>query len=139
MQKHSDPSGFLAKCMGNPHGDKDSHIVLASSNSSSYFLISNYSEGLCLYIDFLIGLVLSARGISCMSPSFHLGGVRIGNNPGNISRYLHNTIYNDMLFFLSIFSKYGIAPSGRSLSLYNISYRSNMGLLDIINYLPYVM
>ena len=43
MQKHSNPSGFFAKSMGAPHSDKDGQSALASSNSSSYFLISNYS------------------------------------------------------------------------------------------------
>ena len=43
MQKHSNLSGFFAKSMGAPHGDEDGWIVPASSNSSSYFLISNFS------------------------------------------------------------------------------------------------
>ena len=43
MQKHSDPSGFFAKSMGAPHSDENGQIVPASSNSSSYFLINNYS------------------------------------------------------------------------------------------------
>ena len=45
MQKHSDPSGFLANSTGAPHGEEDGRIALASNNSSNYFLISNYSWG----------------------------------------------------------------------------------------------
>ena len=45
MQKHSDPSGFLANSTGAPHGEEDGHIAPASNNSSNYFLISNYSLG----------------------------------------------------------------------------------------------
>ena len=49
MQKCSDPSGFLENSTGAPHGEEDGHIALASNNSSNcYFLISNYSWGLCL-------------------------------------------------------------------------------------------
>ena len=43
MQRHSDPSGFLANSIGAPHGTEDGRIALASNNSSNYFLISNYS------------------------------------------------------------------------------------------------
>ena len=127
MQKGSDLFGFLAKSTGAPYGGKDGFMAPASSNSSSYFLISNYSWGLYLYIDFLTGLAPSLSGISCTSPSFWLGGARVGNIPGNTSQYLHNNIHNNALFFSSTFSKYGITPSGRSLSLYNIFYRNNMG------------
>ena len=43
MQKCSDPSGFLANRTGTLHGDDNGHIAPASSNTSNYFLISNYS------------------------------------------------------------------------------------------------
>ena len=43
MQKHGDLSGFFAKSMGAPYGDEEGHIALDSSNSSIYFLISNFS------------------------------------------------------------------------------------------------
>ena len=105
MQKRSDLSSLLANSTGAPHGEEDGCIAPASNNSSSYFLISNYSWGLCLYIDFHIGLAPSSRGISCTSPSFQLGGVRVGNMPGNTSQYLHNTIHNNVLHFLSTLSK----------------------------------
>ena len=36
-----------------------------------------------------------------MSLSFQLGGARVGSVPGNMSRYLHNTVYNGVLYFLS--------------------------------------
>ena len=74
-----------------------------------------------------------------MSPSFKLGGAHIGNVPGNISQNLYNTIHNNALFFLSTFSKWGISRSGRSFSPYDISYRNNMGLTDVFNYLLYTM
>ena len=74
-----------------------------------------------------------------MSPSFQLGGVHVGNVPGNTSQYFHNMVCNYALFFSSTFSKYGIAPSRRSLPPYNIFYRNNMGLHDVFNYLLYVM
>ena len=90
-------------------------------------------------MDFHTGLVPSTRGILCISPSFWLGGSRVGNIPGNTSWYLHNTIYNDALSFSSTFSKCQIAPSGRSLSPYNIFYRNNMGLPDVFNIFSYVM
>ena len=32
-----------------------------------------------------MGLAPSSRGISCMSPSFQLGGARVGSVPGNMS------------------------------------------------------
>ena len=85
MQKRSGPSGFLTNSTGAPHGEEDGHIALGSNNSSNYFLISDYSWGLCLYIDFLPGLAPSSRGISCMSPSFWLGGACVGSVPGNTS------------------------------------------------------
>ena len=69
MQKHSNPSGFLANSIGAPHSEEDGLIAPASNNSSNYFLISNYSWGLCLYMDFHMGSVPSSRGISCMSPA----------------------------------------------------------------------
>ena len=47
MQKCRDPSGYLENSMGAPKGKEDGHIALASNNSSSCFLISNYSQGLC--------------------------------------------------------------------------------------------
>ena len=125
--------------MGAPHRDENSHIVLAYNNSSNYFLISNYSWGLCVYIDFHTSSVPSSRGISCMSPSFCLGSARVGNVPGNTSQYVHNTICNNALFFSSTFSRWGITPSGRSLSPYNISYKNSMGLPDVFNYFSYVM
>ena len=99
MQKHSDPSGFLTNSTGAPYGEEDGRIAPASNNSSSYFLISNYSCGLCWYIDFHMGLVPSSRGIICMSPSFWLGGARVGSVPGNILQYLYNTVCNNILYF----------------------------------------
>ena len=78
--------------MGAPHGEEDGHIAPASNNSSNYFLISNYSWGLCWYMDFHMGLAPSSRGISCISPSFQLGGACVGSVPGNTLQYLHNTM-----------------------------------------------
>ena len=139
MQKRSDPSGFFTNSTGAPHGEEDGCIAPASNNSSNYFLISNYSWGLCLYMDFCTGLAPSSRGISCMSPSFWLGGAYVGSVSENISQYLHNTICNDVLYFSSTLSKYGIAPSGRSLSPYKISYKNRTGLPDVFDDLSYVM
>ena len=139
VQKCIDPSGFLEKSMGALLRGKEYHIAPASNNSSNYFLTSNYSQGLCLYMEFYTGLVLSTRGILCISPSFQFGVARVGNVPGNTSQYLHNTIYNDAQFFSSTFSKCGITTSGRSLSPYKISYRNSMGLPDVLNYFLYVM
>ena len=139
MQKRSDPSGFLANSTGAPHGEEDGRIAPASNSSSNYFFISNYSWGLCLYMDFHTGSAPSSRGISCTSPSFQLGGARVGSVPGNMSRYLHNTIPNGVLYFSSTLSKCGIAPSGRSPSPYKISYKNKMGLPDVFNYLSYVI
>ena len=85
MQKHSDPSSFFANSTGTPHGQEDGCIAPASNNSSNFFLISNYLWGLCWYIDFCMGSVPSFRGISCTSPSFQLGGTRMGSVPGNTS------------------------------------------------------
>ena len=121
MQKCSDPSGFLVKSTGGPHRDEDGHIAPDSNNSSYYFLINIFSWGLCLYIDFCTGSAPSTRGNSCMFPSFHLVGARVDNVPGNISQHIYNTVHNDALFFSFTFSKCGIAPSGRSLSPYNIA------------------
>ena len=119
MQKHSDPSSFLVNNTGAPHGDEDGCTAMASNSSFNYFLISSYSYGLCRYMDFHTGSVLSSRGISCMSPSFQLGSACVGNVPGNTSRYLHSIECNEALFFSSTFGKYGIAPSRRFFSLYN--------------------
>ena len=85
MQKHSDPSGFLENSTRAPHGEEDGHIALASNISSNYFLISNYSWGLCQYMDFRTGSAPSSRGISCTSPSFWLDSARVGSVPGNTS------------------------------------------------------
>ena len=74
-----------------------------------------------------------------MSPSFWLGGACVGNAPGNTLQYLYNTIRNDVLYFSSTFSKYGITPSRRSLSPYKIPYKNRMGLPEVSNYLSYVM
>ena len=139
MQICSNPSGLLVKSTGAPHGDEEGHIALASYYSSYYFLIINYSCGLCLYIDFRTNLAPSTKGILCISPSFQLGGAHVGNIPGNTSRYLHNTLCNNALFFLSTFSNCRIAPSGRPLSPYNISYRNKMGLRDVFNYVLYII
>ena len=125
--------------MGAHHGNENGHIGPASNNSSSCFLISNNSWGLHLYIAFYIGLAPSTRGILYMSPSFQLGGACMGNVPGNTSWYLHNTVCSNALFFSSTLTKYGIAPSGRSFSLYNISYKNNTGLPDVFIYLLYIM
>ena len=111
MQKCSDPSGFLANSIRAPHSKEDGCIALTSKSSSNYFFISNYSWGLCLYMDFCMGLAPFSRGISCMSPSFRLGGARVGSVPGNMSQYLHNTVYKGVLYFSSKLSKCGIAPS----------------------------
>ena len=73
-----------------------------------------------------------------MSPSFQLGSAHVGNVPGNTSQYLYNTVYNDTLFFSCAFNKYGIAPSGKPLSLYNASYKNDAGLPDVSNYLSYI-
>ena len=121
--------------MGAPHGDKDSHITPALSNSSSYFLIINYSQGLYLYIDFLISSAPSTSGILCISPSFQLAGAHVGNIPGNTSQYLYNTVCNDTLFFSSTFSKCAMR---RSLSFWkgfvsnNTSYKKNTRLPDVL-------
>ena len=128
MQKCADPSGFLANSMGAPHGDDNSHIAPVFSSSSNYFLISNYSWGLYLDMDFSTGLAPSSKGISCMSPSFQLGGAHVGNAPGNTMWYSHNIVCNDVLYFSSTFSKCGIAPFGRSLSPHKISYKNRTGL-----------
>ena len=127
MQKCSNLSGFLANSNCAPHGEEDGHIDLASNNSSSYFLISNYSWGLCLYMDFHTGLVPSSRDISCISPSFRLGSACVGSVPGNTSQYLYNTVCNDVLYFLSILHKCGIVPSGSSLSPYRILIKIEWG------------
>ena len=139
MKKHCNPSGFLVKSTGASHSDEDGHIAPDSNNSSNYFLISNNSCGMCLYIDYYNGSVPSTRGILYMFPSFWLGGACVGNVPWNTSRYLYNTVCSEALFFSSTFSKCGIAPFGRSLSPYNISYRNNMGLPSVFNYLSYIM
>ena len=139
MQKCSNLSGFLANSIGAPHGEEDSCIAPVSNNFSNYFLISNYSWGMCLYMDFCMGLAPSSRGISCISPSFLLGGARVGSVSGNTSQYLHNTICNNVLYFSSIFSKHGIAPSRRSLSPYKICYKNRMGLPDVFNCLLYII
>ena len=97
MQKHSDPSGFLENSTGAPHGEEDGCIAPASNSSSNYFFISNYSWGLCLYMDFHMGLAPSSRGISYTSPSFRLGGACVGSMPGSMSQYLHNTVRNGVL------------------------------------------
>ena len=110
-----------------PHGEEDSNIAPASNNSSNYFLISNYSWGLCLYMDFRTGSAPSSGGISCTSPSFWLGGARVGSMPANILQYLHNTICSNVLNFSSMLSKCGIAPSGSSLSPDKISYKKKNG------------
>ena len=86
-----------------------------------------------------MGLAPSTRGISYTSPSFQLGGAHVGNAPGNTLQYLHKTIHNNVLYSSSTLSKYGIAPSGRSLSPYRISYKNRTGLPDVFNYLLYVM
>ena len=124
---------------GAPHGEEDSCIALASSNSSNYFLTSNYSWGLCLYMDFRMGSAPFSRGISNASPSFWFSGARVGTMPENTSQYLHNTVCNNILYFSSTLSKCGIAPSGSSLSPYQISYKSRTGLLDVFNCLSYVI
>ena len=139
MQKHSEPSSFLANSTRAPYSEEDGLIALASNSSSNYFLISNYSWGLYLYIDFCMGLVPSSRGISCTSPRFWLGGTCVGSMPGNMPWYLHNTIHNDVLYFSSTLSKCGIAPFRRSPSPYKISYKNKMGLPDVFNYLLYVI
>ena len=74
-----------------------------------------------------------------MSPSFQLGGARVGSVPGNMTQYLHNTVCNNVLYFSSILSKCGIAPSGSSLSPYKISYKNRMGLPDVFNCLLYII
>ena len=99
MQKHSNLSGFLENNTGAPQGEEDSCIAPVSNNSSNCFLISNYSYWLFRYMDFCTDSVPSSKGISCISPSFQLGCVRLGNIPGKTSQYLHNTIHNDALFF----------------------------------------
>ena len=90
-------------------------------------------------MDFHTGSEPSSRGISCTSPSFQLGGARVGSVPGSTSQYLNNTIHNNVLYFSFMFSKCGMAPSGRSSSPYKISYKYKMGLPDVIYYLSYVM
>ena len=55
-------------------------------------------------MDFCMGLVPSMRGISWTSPSFWLGGARVGNALGNMSRYLHNVYCNVVLYYSSILS-----------------------------------
>ena len=139
MQKSSDPSGFLANSTGAPHGEEDGLIAPASNNSSNYFLISNYSWGLCLYMDFCTGSAPSSRGILYISPSFQLGGTRVGSVPGNKLWYLHNTIHNNVLYFSSMLGKCGIVPFGRSPSPYKISYKNKTGLPDVFNYLSYII
>ena len=86
-----------------------------------------------------MGLAPSMRGISFTSPSFRLGGVRVGNALGNMLQYLHNTVCNIVLYCSSIFSKCGIAPFGRSLSPYKTSCKNRTGLPDVFNYLSYIM
>ena len=139
MQKRSDPSGFLENRTGAPHGEEGGHIALASNISSNYFLVSNNFWGLCLYMDFHTALVPSSTGISCTYPSFWLGGARVGSVPGNTSQYLYNTVCNNVLYFSSTLSKCGIAPSGRFLSPYKISYKNKTGLPVVFNYLLYVI
>ena len=90
-------------------------------------------------MDFHMGSAPLTRGISCTSPSFQLGGACVGNAPGNTSQYLHNTVHNIVLYFSLILSKCGIAPSGRSLSPYKISYKNKIGLPEVFNYLSYIM
>ena len=85
MQKCNNPSSFLANSMGAPQGDESGCIVPDSNNSSRYFLICSYSQGLCLYIDFFMGSALSTSGILYTSPSFQLGKAREGNIPRNTS------------------------------------------------------
>ena len=139
MQKHSNPYGFLANSMGAPHGDKDGCIAPAFNNSSNYFLMSSNSWGLWPYMDFHMGLASSSRGILCMSPSFLLGGARVGSVPWNTSQSLYNTVCNKALLFSYIFIKCGNAPFGRSLSPYKISLKKNTGLPDVFIYFSYII
>ena len=74
-----------------------------------------------------------------MSPSIWLGGAHVSSVPGNMSRYLNNTIHNNVLYFSSMLSKCGIAPSRRSSSPYKISYKNRTGLPNIFNFLSYVI
>ena len=86
-----------------------------------------------------MGSTPSTRGISHTSPSFRLGGACMGNFPGKMSLYLHNMVWNNVLYFSSTLNKCGIALCGRSLSPYKISYKNRTGLLDAFNYLSYAM
>ena len=89
-------------------------------------------------MDYLTSLASSTSGISCTSRSFQLGGAHVENIPGNTSQNLHNTICNNALYFSSIFTKFGIMPSGKSLWLYSRSYKNNTGLPGVFNYLSYI-
>ena len=43
MQNCNDPSGLFDNSIGTPQGNEDGRMVPASSSSSSFFLIINYS------------------------------------------------------------------------------------------------
>ena len=51
--------------------------------------------------------------------------------PGNMLRYLHNTVHNVVLHYSSILSKCRITPSRRFLSPYRISCKNRTGLPDV--------
>ena len=88
---------------------------------------------------FLYGLGTFNKRYLVYISQLPLGGARVGNALGNTLWYLHNTIHNVVLYCSLIFSKCGIAPSGRSLSLYKISCKNRTGLPDVFNYLLYIM
>ena len=51
---------------------------MPASNNSKNFYISSFFLGLCLYMDFLIGLAPSTSGDSYTSTSFQSGGAHVG-------------------------------------------------------------
>ena len=134
MQKYRHPSGFFAYSMVAPHGDEDGHMAQASSNSSSFFVISSFSWGLCLYIDFLIGSAPSTSDILCMylpasSWLVHVQQMYQGIHPNT---YIIPMLINALLSS-STFSKCGIAPSGKVLYHHTIHLnKNNTRLPDII-------
>ena len=89
-------------------------------------------------MDFLTSSEPSMSGILFISSSFQLGGMHVCNISGNASWQSHNTVHNDSLYFSSTFNKFRIMPSGKSLSIYNISYKNNTRLPDVLYYLSYV-
>ena len=107
-------------------------MMLASNNSSIYFLITNCSAGDYPYIFYCMGSVVGKSLIFILPPNPRLGRTLLGSSLGNMSLYSNKKDLNSPLCHFSQAKSYVTHPLGICGCAYDKSFKYSKGLSAVL-------